>query len=59
MPLMAFEPIDVASVINLSEGSGARCKFVYQIYPPVIDILVTGMVGSGEKEICEAVAGHK
>ena len=28
--------IEVASVINLSEGLRARCKFVYQIYPPAI-----------------------
>ena len=35
--------IEVASINNLSEGWGARCWYVYQIYPPAIDTLVTGM----------------
>ena len=34
--------IEVASVINLSEGLRARCKFVFQS-PPAIDTLVTVM----------------
>ena len=37
-------PATGASVINLSQGAQARWKFVYQIYPPAIDTLVTGMV---------------
>ena len=40
---LAAPEIEVASVNNLSEGSGARCWYVYQIHPPAIDTLVTGM----------------
>ena len=36
-------PATGASVINLSQGAQACWKFVYQIYPPAIDTLVTGM----------------
>ena len=41
--------IEVASVIELSEASGrvAAGLFMYQIYPPTIDTLVTGMVVLG------------
>ena len=35
--------IEVTSVINLTQGARPRWKFVYQIYPPAIDTLVTGM----------------
>ena len=31
--------IEIASVISLSEGLRARCKFVYQNFPPAIDTL--------------------
>ena len=37
--------IEVASVIDLSQGSRARCKFVFS--PAMIDNLVIGMVGTG------------
>ena len=39
---IALELIEVTSVINLTQGGGSW-KFVYQIYPPPIDTLVTGM----------------
>ena len=42
--ILAGLSIEFASVINWSEGSGARSLFVNQIYPPAIDALVTGMV---------------
>ena len=42
-PAMLSQVIGFASVMNLSEGSRARWKFVFQNYPPAIDTLVTGM----------------
>ena len=42
MKMIVVIVIEVASFINLSEGSGAHCKFVYQIYPPANGTLVTG-----------------
>ena len=35
---------EVISVINFTQGARLRWKFVYQIYPPAIDTLVSGMV---------------
>ena len=41
----AVVAIEVTSVINLTQGgAGWSWKFVYQIYTPPIDTLVTGMV---------------
>ena len=54
---------EVASVIKLwgSVGSG-RCWFVYQIYPPTIDTLVTGMDkgtnDNGRDDILHLRSGH-
>ena len=40
--------IEVASVIELSEASGRVAAGLFQIHPPTIDTLVTGMSG-GER----------
>ena len=40
--LIAPWGIEVTSVINIP-ASGGRRRLVYQIYPPAIDTLVTGM----------------
>ena len=37
------EGIEVASVIELSEASGWVAAGLFQIYPPIIDTIVTGM----------------
>ena len=50
--------IEVASVIFLSEGLRARCKFVYQIYPPAIDTLVTVMDTSESRRVDDTGASE-
>ena len=50
--------IEVASVNPLSEGSGAGCWYVYQIYPPAIDTLVTVMDTSESRRVDDTGASE-
>ena len=50
--------IEIASVISLSEGLRARCKFVYQNFPPAIDTLVNVMATSESGRVDDTSASE-
>ena len=53
------QPIEVTSAINLAQGARPRWKFVYQIYPPTIDTLATGMGQPASQSSGSETSFHK
>ena len=53
-----LDHIEVTSVINLMQGARPRWKFVYQMYPPANDTLVTGMSWTKESGCNSLVSGQ-